>query len=760
MQREKIQELVKSMTLEEKVGLCSGSDFWHTKAVERLGIPDIMVSDGPHGLRKQDDKADHLGVNDSIKAVCFPTGCGAATSFNRELITSMGEALGNQCQAEGVSVILGPAVNIKRSPLCGRNFEYYSEDPFLATEIATAHIKGVQSKNVGTSIKHFMANNQETRRMTVEAVMDERSMHEIYLAAFEGAVRNAKPWTIMTSYNRVNGEYVGENKELLTDIVRDKWGFDGFFVSDWGAVNNRVRALSAGLDLEMPASAGYRDKQIKKAVEDGIISEKVVDDACIRILDVAYRYLDNIDKNAVWDLDADHKLARAIAGECIVLLKNEDDILPLKKGSKVAFIGKYADVPRYQGGGSSHINSALITSAMKAVKDEGIENVVYAKGFEDKEDIVNEALELEAIKAAKDAEVAVIFAGLPDLFESEGFDREHMRMPDCQNHLIDEVLKVQPNTIVVLHNGSPVEMPWVNEVKGIVEAYLGGEAVGGATVDILYGDVNPSARLAETFPYQLEDNPSYLSGFGSGNTVNYSEGIFVGYRYYDKKNMPVMFPFGHGLSYTEFEYSNLVVDKNYTEGDTLKVSVDITNKGDRAGKEVVQLYVAPPKKEVIRPLKELKGFDKVFLNPGDTKTVTFTLDRRAFAYYEPRIKDWFVDSGEYEIIIAKSSENLVLAETVSVEGKASIPFVFSPNTVMSEIPNTPEAREIIKPLDNQDGMGGASSEDGSPASEAISKEMADAMERYTPLRAMITFSDGSISPELIDEIVEKLNALK
>lgn len=527
MKKEQIQGLVAKMTLEEKAGLCSGNDFWHTKAVERLGIPEVMVSDGPHGLRKQDQEGDHLGVNESIKAVCFPAGCGAATSFNRELIGKMGETLGNECQAENVSVILGPAVNIKRSPLCGRNFEYYSEDPYLASEIAAAHINGVQSKNVGTSIKHFLANNQETRRMSVDAVIDERALHEIYLGAFEGAVRNAKPWTVMSSYNKVNGTYVGENKELLTDILRDEWGFDGFVVSDWGAVNDRIEALRAGLDLEMPASSGVRDVKIVEAVQNGTLSEDVLDTTCERILNIVYRYVENHDENAVFDLDADHEMAREIAHETIVLLKNEDDILPLSKGEKVAFIGKYAQKPRFQGGGSSHINCKKVTSALDAVKEAGISNVVFAKGFDDKVDVIDEALEAEAVKAAAEAKIAVVFAGLPDAFESEGFDREHMRMPECQNHLIDEILKVQPNTIVVLHNGSAVEMPWVNEVKGIVEAYLGGEAVGGAVVDILFGDVNPSAKLAETFPYQLEDNPSYLSGFGSGDTVNYAQRAFL-----------------------------------------------------------------------------------------------------------------------------------------------------------------------------------------------------------------------------------------
>lgn len=761
MEMEQIKELVGKMTLEEKACLCSGGDFWHTKAVERLGIPAVMVSDGPHGLRKQDQEADHLGVNESIKAVCFPTGCGVATSFNRELIGKMGQTLGNECQAENVSVILGPAVNIKRSPLCGRNFEYYSEDPYLASEIATAHINGVQSKHVGTSIKHFMANNQETRRMSVDAIIDERALHEIYLGAFEGTVRQAKPWTVMSSYNKVNGSYVGENKELLTDILRDEWGFDGFVVSDWGAVNDRIKALQAGLDLEMPASRGVRDAQIVKAVQNGTLEENVLDTTCERILNIVYRYMENRDENAVFDLESDHETAREVAHETIVLLKNEDEILPLKKGAKVVFIGKYAQKPRYQGGGSSHINSEKVTSALDAIAEAEITNVTFAKGFDDQIDAVDEVLEAEAVEAAAKAEVAVVFAGLPDAFESEGFDREHMRMPECQNHLIDEILKVQPNTIVVLHNGSPVEMPWVNEVKGIVEAYLGGEAVGGAVVDILFGDVNPSAKLAETFPYQLEDNPSYLSGFGSGDSVNYAESIFVGYRYYDKKNMPVMFPFGFGLSYTTFDYSNLKVDKKeLSDQQTLTVSVDVTNTGKVAGKEIVELYVADKESTVIRPLKELKGFDKVLLQPGETKTVTMTLDWRAFAYYEPKMKDWNVETGEFEILIGKSSEEIVLTETVVVNGTKKMPVTYTVNTTFGDLPTSPQAMEILEPIFTAYNQSQITSDDeNSSSAEAITAEMNAAMEKFMPLRAVISFSDGKITPDQIEEAVDKLNKL-
>ena len=756
MTAEKIKEIVSQMTLEEKASMCSGADFWHTEAVERLGIPASMVSDGPHGLRKQDQEADHLGVNESIKAVCFPAGCGTAASFNRELLRKMGETLGEECQAEGVSVILGPAVNIKRSPLCGRNFEYYSEDPLVASEMAGALIHGVQSKNVGTSIKHFLANNQETRRMSGDSRVDERTLREIYLAAFEGAIKKEKPWTVMCSYNKINGTYAAENHKYLTEVLRKEWGFDGYVMSDWGAVNSRVKDLQAGLDLEMPASNGSNDKLIVGAVQSGELSEKVLDAAVARILNIVFRNEENRDKNAVFDKDKDHEMARQVAHETIVLLKNEG-VLPLSDQDEIAFIGKYAEKPRYQGGGSSHINSHKITSALEAVK--GVANVSYAQGFDDKEDKTDEKLLAEAVEAAKKAKVAVIFAGLPDAFESEGFDREHMAMPNCQNELISKVAAVQPNTVVVLHNGSPVEMPWVNEVKGIVEAYLGGQAVGGAVCDILFGRVNPSAKLPETFPLNLEDNPSYLSYIGEGDMVEYREGIFVGYRYYDKKKMEVLFPFGHGLSYTTFEYSNLRTDKDsMKDTETMEVSVDIKNTGKVAGKEVVQLYVADQESTVIRPIKELKGFEKVELAPGETKTVTFRLNKRAFAYYSVKIHDWHVESGKFTIMIGASSRDIRLTKEVDIESTVKLPFVYTTDTTMGDVKKDPRAWEIAKVLEKKDLFG--SGDEESAASEAITGEMNEAMMRYMPLRGPVSFGDGSVTMADIQALVDKMNALE
>ena len=614
-----VKGIIREMTLEEKAGMCSGKDFWHLKGVERLGIPEVMVSDGPHGLRKQAAEADHLGLNESIKAVCFPTACATACSFDRDLLEEMGERIGDECQAEDLSVILGPAVNIKRSPLCGRNFEYFSEDPYLASQMAAAHIKGVQSKNVGTSIKHFAANNQEHRRMSCSSEVDERTLREIYLAAFETAIKEAKPDTVMCSYNRINGEFASENHWLLTEVLRDEWGFDGYVMSDWGAVNDRVKGLKAGLELEMPASGGTTDKEIVEAVKNGELDEAVLDRAVERILNIVFKFVDNRQEGK-FDKEEDHKLAAKIEAESMVLLKNEG-VLPLPtQGKKIAFIGKFAEAPRFQGGGSSHINSFKITGALEAVKE--VAQVTYAQGYDIKEDVIDQDMLNQAVEIAKEADVAVIFAGLPDAFESEGYDRSHMRMPQCQNTLISEIAKVQENVVVVLHNGSPVEMPWADEVKGILEAYLGGQAVGQAEVDVLFGKANPCGKLAETIPYKLADNPSYLNFPGDGQTVAYKEGVFVGYRYYDTKEMPVRYPFGYGLSYTTFEYSDLQLSADkIKDTDTLKVTLKVKNTGDRAGKEIVQLYVADKTGAACRPVKELKNFVKVELQPQEEKTV-------------------------------------------------------------------------------------------------------------------------------------------
>lgn len=763
MEQTKMKDMISQMTLEEKASLCSGLDFWHTKGIERLGIPSEMVSDGPHGLRKQDQAADHLGINDSIQAVCFPAGCATASSFDRDLVRKLGETLGEECQAENISTILGPAMNIKRSPLCGRNFEYYSEDPLVSTEMAGALVHGVQSKNVGTSPKHFMANNQEYHRMTSSSEMDERTMREIYLASFEGMVKKEKPWTIMNSYNKLNGTYLCENKEMLTDVLRKEWGFDGYVMTDWGAMNERVEALKAGCNLEMPSCGGTTDAEIVKAVKNGELDEAVLDQRLEEFLNIIFRYEENRDQKAVFQLERDHGIARQVEEECIVLLKNEGDLLPLSPDKKAAFIGKYAKAPRYQGGGSSHINSFKVESAMDAVKFcEKVkeENIVFAQGNDDAEDVTDETLLAEAIEAAKNAEIAVVFAGLPDNFESEGYDRKHMRMPDCQNRLIEAVAEVQPNTVVVLHNGSPVEMPWIGKVKAVLEAYLGGQAVGGAVVNVLYGNANPSGHLAETFPIRLQDTPCYLNYGGEHDKSVYSEGVFVGYRYYASKDMEVLFPFGHGLSYTTFAYSNLSVGKEkMAESETLTVTVDVTNTGEIAGKEVAQLYVAPKGGTIIRPVRELKAFEKIELAPGETKKVQFTLDRRAFAYWSTQIHDWHVENGEYEIQIGRNAQDIVLSHSVTVESEVHIPKVFDFNSTMGEILADPKGKAVLEQAmasmagaEEAQEMGEQAQGDGG----AINSDMMAAMMEGMPLRQLISFVPG-VTKDALNQLLMALN---
>ena len=653
-----LKKIISQMTLEEKAGMCSGLDFWHLKSVERLGIPEVMVSDGPHGLRKQDDKGDHLGMNDSIKAVCFPPAALSACSFDRELMESMGETIGREAQANDVSVVLGPAVNIKRSPLCGRNFEYYSEDPYLAGEVAAAFINGVQSQHVGTSIKHFAANNQEYHRMSNSSEADERTLREIYFPAFETAVKKAQPYTFMCSYNQINGTFASENKWLLTDVLRNDWGFEGYVMSDWGAVNDRVKGLEAGLDLEMPGSNGTNDALIMEAVKNGTLKEEVLDQAVERILNIIYKYADHRAPQE-FTMEKDHEEARRIAEESMVLLKNADQILPLKTSEKVAFVGGFAKKPRFQGGGSSHINCFKITNALEAVPADA--QVIYAEGFPADKDLYDEKLASEALQAAKAADKVVIFAGLPDSFESEGYDRSHMRLPECQNRLIAEILEVQPNTVIVLHNGSPVEMPWINNVKGILEAYLGGQAGASAMMNVLTGKVNPSGKLNETYPLHYEDTPAYAYYPSKERSSEYREALYVGYRYYTTVGKSTRFPFGYGLSYTTFEYKDLKID---TEG----VTFTIKNTGNVSGTEIAQLYVGKSSETVFRPVRELKGFVRVELQPGEEKEVRIRFDDKTFRFYDTRTDSWEIESGTYQIMIGENAQQMVLEGALDVKG--------------------------------------------------------------------------------------------
>ncbi|SDY14781.1 beta-glucosidase [Evansella caseinilytica] len=753
-----IKNLVSQMTLQEKAGLCSGLDFWHLKGVERLGIPSIMVTDGPHGLRKQRTGADHLGLFDSVPATCFPSAAGLASTWNKELLEQVGEALGEECQAEDVAVLLGPGANIKRSPLCGRNFEYFSEDPYLSAEMAASHIKGVQRQGVGTSLKHFAVNNQEHRRMSTNAVVDERTLREIYLASFENAVKKAQPWTVMCAYNKVNGEFASENTTLLTDVLRDEWGFEGFVVSDWGAVNERVAGLKAGLELEMPSSAGIGENKIIEAVQNGELSEETLNTAVERLLTIIFMAVDNKKENADYDKEAHHQLARKVAGESMVLLKNEGDVLPLAKKGTIAVIGAFAKQPRFQGGGSSHIQpTKLDDTVVEIEKSAGKQaKVLYAQGYRLETDAIDETLLEEAKRAAVEADTTVVFAGLPDRYESEGYDRNHLQIPENQRMMIEKIAEVQPNVVVVLSNGAPVEMPWLSKVKGVLEGYLGGQAGGGAVADLLFGDVNPSGKLAETFPVKLSDNPSYLFFPGEGDKVEYKEGIFVGYRYYDTKEVEPLFPFGYGLSYTSFDYSNLQVDKHsIKDTDEVTVRVTVKNTGARAGKEVVQLYVRDVESSVVRPVKELKGFEKVTLQPGEEKTVAFTLDKRAFAYYNVEMQDWHAETGEFELLVGKSSREIILRGKITVESTAAVCKKVHRNTTVGDVMSNPALAEQGAHLIKQLTKGSPIFDTGDDHEKG--SEMMEAMLRYMPLRALVNFSGGAVTEEKLTEVINKLN---
>lgn len=732
-----MKTIISEMTLEEKAGICSGSDFWHTKAVERLGIPAVMLSDGPHGLRKQEGAGDHLGLGKSIAATCFPAACATASSFDVDLIEKMGETLGEECQAEDLSVLLGPGVNIKRNPLCGRNFEYFSEDPYLAGKMAAAHIRGVQKWDVGTSLKHFAANNQEYNRMSCSSEVDERTLREIYLAGFETAVKEAQPKTIMCSYNKVNGTFSSENQRLLTDILRKEWGFEGYVVTDWGAVADRVKGIEAGLDLEMPGSNGENDALIVAAVREGRLDESLVDQAVERILNVVFSYVDHRHPEAVYDREADHKKAVEVEKECAVLLEN-NGVLPLKNGQKVVYIGEYAQSPRYQGGGSSHINSSHLSAALTSAQEKG-RDVTYVKGFPGDADVLDSEELNRAVAAAKNADVAVIFAGLPDIFESEGYDRDTMAMPECQTKVIEAVAVVQPNTVVVLHNGSPIECPWADQAAAVLEMYLGGQGVGEAADALLWGEANPSGRLAETFPLRLEDNPSYLNFGGDGKKVYYTEGVYVGYRYYEAKKQPVRWAFGHGLSYTEFAYSNLRCSKErFGDQDTVDVSVDVKNVGEREGKEVVQLYISDRNGTFGRPVKELKGFSKVSLKPGETKTVTMTIDARALSYYNVELKDWYAPSGKYEILIGHASNDIRLCGEIDFVTEKVLPLTVTPATMIGELLENPVTGKIIEEMIRTIQSGDSRKAEAEVESESDAKS-STAMMFGMPLKSLVSF---------------------
>ncbi len=667
----KHKDIIEKMSLEDKIALCSGKDFWHTKDMPNYNLPSIMMCDGPHGLRKQEDAADMLGVNESVQATCFPTAVITGSSWNIDLMYKIGEAIAEEALANQVSIVLGPGANMKRNPLCGRNFEYISEDPYLSGKMAASYIQGSEEKGVATSLKHFASNSQETKRFTSDSVIDERTLREIYLRAFEIAVKEGKPSTVMCAYNKINGIHCSDNKELLTNILRKEWGYDGLVLTDWGAMNDRIKGFEAGCDLNMPGGSDYMEQEVAKAVEDGKISEEFINQSVDRMIDLILKSSQNLQKSATYDKDAHHKLAKEAACEGIVLLKNEDQILPIEEGKKVAIIGKMAEKIRYQGAGSSHINPT------KLVQPKDVMHYDYfAVGCDEKGNTTEELLQ-EATCVAKEADIAIVFAGLTETYESEGFDRENMKMPKEHEQMIEAVAKSNPNTVVVLMCGSVVECSWADKVKGILYAGLSGQAGAEAIADILQGKVNPSGKLAESWPYVYEDCIT-AKDYTKSKDALYKEGIYVGYRYYDSANKNVRFPFGYGLSYTTFAYDHLKVIPQGSNRYT--VSCEVTNTGNRVGKEVIQLYVSALDSKIFRPTKELKSFVKVELKPKETKVITMKLDESSFSIYlgqtyldsmnssNTLTKGWIVPSGKYNILIGSSSRTIQLMETIDVEG--------------------------------------------------------------------------------------------
>lgn len=758
-QRNDIAQLVLQLTLEEKAALCAGKNVWKTQEIERLGIPSVFMTDGPHGVRINE------GTNftePSVKATCFPTASLVASTWDKDLLFKLGQALGDEANHYGVQMLLGPGVNIKRSPLGGRNFEYFSEDPIVSGKLAAAYINGVQSKGVGTSVKHYAVNNQEYERMLISAEIDERAMREIYLRAFEIAVK-AHPTSVMCAYNKVNGTYCTENEWLISDILRNDFGYKGLCVSDWGAVNNRIEGIKAGLDLQMPGDGGMNASKIVEAVKSGLLDEKELDKVVKNNLNLIFKLSANKNTNQPLVKEVNHQLARQIASEGMVLLKNDNHILPIDKTQKqeIAIIGKFAKSPRYQGAGSSLVNPTRLDNFVDAMNQ--IENkqftIHYTDGY-NRLGETNDSLIHEAVKIAKESAITILFAGLPDAYESEGFDRESLDMPEGHNTLIEKVAGVSTNVVVVLQNGSPVSMPWIENVEGVLEAYLGGQAGGSAIADVLLGDVNPSGKLTETFPLKLNDTPSYLTWPGENRKTFYNEGIFVGYRYYDIKEIKSLFPFGYGLSYTSFEYSGLQVDKaELTDAENLTIQFKIKNTGDYDGKEVVQLYVRDIESKVIRPIKELKGFEKIELKQREEKAVTFKLDPRDFQYYSTKYNSWMSDSGEFEILIGSSSRDIQLSTKIVMTVNQKYYQTYDINSTIGDLAKHPLGAEFVDGIRKM-----AQSRNSIENLTGIEKEAAIKQQKMNeatllemPLKKVIILSAGTVPESKILGLIDKIN---
>ncbi len=752
-----IPRLVSELTLEEKASLCSGSDFWHTQAVERLGIPAIMVADGPHGLRKQAEEMDHLGVARSVPATCFPSAAGLGSTWDPDLMARVGEALGRETRANGVSVLLGPGVNMKRSPLCGRNFEYFSEDPLLAGVLATALVRGIQSQGVGASLKHFAANNQETDRLRVDAQVDERTLREIYLPAFERVVKGAKPWTVMCAYNKVNGTHASEHHWLLTEVLRDEWGFEGLVVSDWGAVDDRVAGVAAGLDLEMPSSHGLNDARIVAAVRAGELDEADLDAAATRVLTLVARALAAQAEPATFDAAAHHALAREVATRTAVLLKN-DGALPLPTDAAgTVVIGEMARTPRYQGAGSSQVNPTRLESALDALRERAPE-VEFAPGYvlaeaagQPGQDRTDEELRAEAVDLAR-GRTAVLFLGLPAIDESEGYDREHMDLPASHVALLRAVRAVAAKVVVVLSNGSAVTVAdWEPDADAVLELWLGGQAGGAAAAQLLLGEVDPSGRLAESIPVRLADVPAQLNFPGERGSVRYGEGLFIGYRGLDAVGAEVSHPFGYGLTYTTFAYADLSVDAAEVTDETgdddvvVRVTARVTNAGDRTGVAVPQLYVGRPDSAFARAPRELRGFERIELTPGESRVVEFGLTRRDLSHWDVGVHGWVVEPGAVEIAVGENSRDLPLRAVVDVVA----PVVHLPlhdHSTVGEWLEHPVGGPLLR-----EALGGFAALLGPDAEPAFAAFLVS-----LPVVKLPAMVPGSVSPEQLDGLLAEV----
>ncbi len=786
---QKIEQMLQQLTLQEKAALCSGSSFWYTKGVPRLKLEPVMLTDGPHGLRKQAGSADHLGLNNSVPATCFPAACTTACSFDPAMMEEMGRALAEECLQENVAVLLGPGVNIKRNPLCGRNFEYFSEDPYLAGKMAAGLIRGVESEGIGTSLKHFAVNNQEEKRLVINAVVDERALREIYLTPFEIAIKESNPSTVMCSYNRINGEYSSENSWLLQSVLREEWGFEGLVVSDWGAVNDRVKGISAGMDLEMPFVTDENDEAIVKAVQEGRLPMQTLDQAAGRILSLLIKGKQAKQCSVPYNKQAHHELAQKIAARSAVLLKNEDSLLPLSPRTKLALLGAFAQHPRYQGAGSSRIDPLQLDTLCTVFSKRGI-NYTYAPGYALDTDEAVPALIEKAKTVAAAAETALVCIGLPDAYESEGFDRDHMKLPPSHVALLKAVHEVNPNTVVLLFGGSVIQMPWLNYAKALLMMYLGGQAGAGAAAQLLFGDVCPSGKLAETFPLQLQDTPSFHYFPGDENNVEYRESLLVGYRYYDLAHKEVLFPFGFGLSYTQFSYGELTLTHT---SERIIASISIKNIGAVSGSEIVQFYVGQCEPSIFRPLRELKGFVRIELTSGEEKNVTVCLDMRAFACYDVAEQAWKVPSGKYQICAAASSRDLRSIAYIELDGipmkGSNLPAyttpksnkspvfpdsqfyalfpqtisnittshqpVFDRNTTFTQAMNTRAGALLLQHFKTP----GQDTEKSGPAEETSARMMQRILADM-PLRGLAMLSSGLLTLKQIDECIAQMNIEK